>query len=187
MRHLTETGGVSSLMTDSPPLDMFAQNGTTFFPHCSTRITTVEVQQWKHNSVSCPLTKTLDQGFYPEGVLTALSDEALVRDIEISEAAGFNGARLHQKVFEERFLYHADHVNRWLDRDTSVPWDGQPYLVSEFGGTWWSDENVSGSGSWGYGWRAPEIGRRVLRALSRPLQHAAGQPWGGRLLLHPVD
>ncbi len=50
----------------------------------------------------------LDQGFYPDGIWTAPSDEALKHDIEMSKAAGFNGARLHQKVFEERFYYWAD-------------------------------------------------------------------------------
>ncbi|MBN2583442.1 MAG: beta-galactosidase, partial [Planctomycetes bacterium] len=52
----------------------------------------------------------LDQGYYPDGIMTAPSDEALWRDIELSLAVGFNGARLHQKVFEERFLYHADRM-----------------------------------------------------------------------------
>lgn len=52
----------------------------------------------------------LDQGLYAEGLLTAPSDAALVADIELSMRAGFNGARLHQKVFEERFLYHADRL-----------------------------------------------------------------------------
>jgi beta-galactosidase/beta-glucuronidase len=52
----------------------------------------------------------LDQGYYSDGILTAPNEEALVRDIELSMAAGFNGARLHQKVFEERFLYHADRL-----------------------------------------------------------------------------
>lgn len=52
----------------------------------------------------------LDQGFYPDGIYTAPTDEALKHDIELSIAAGFNGARLHQKVFEERFLYHADQL-----------------------------------------------------------------------------
>jgi beta-galactosidase/beta-glucuronidase len=52
----------------------------------------------------------LDQGYWPETLMTAPSDEALVRDIELAMAAGFNGARLHQKVFEERFLYHADRL-----------------------------------------------------------------------------
>src|SRR3954469_20006785 len=52
----------------------------------------------------------LDQGYYPDGILTAPSDDALIRDIQLSMDAGFNGARLHQKVFEERFLYHADRL-----------------------------------------------------------------------------
>jgi len=50
----------------------------------------------------------LDQGFYPDGIWTAPSDAALKRDIEMSMACGYNGARLHQKVFEPRFLYWAD-------------------------------------------------------------------------------
>jgi hypothetical protein len=50
----------------------------------------------------------LDQGFYPDGLWTAPSDEALKKDIEMSMACGYNGARLHQKVFEPRFLYWAD-------------------------------------------------------------------------------
>lgn len=50
----------------------------------------------------------LDQGYYPDGIYTAPSDEALRRDIELSKDMGFDGARLHQKVFEPRFLYWAD-------------------------------------------------------------------------------
>jgi beta-galactosidase/beta-glucuronidase len=52
----------------------------------------------------------LDQGYFADGLMTAPSDAALVRDIELGLAAGFNGARLHQKVFEERFLFHADRL-----------------------------------------------------------------------------
>jgi beta-glucuronidase len=52
----------------------------------------------------------LDQGYYIDGVMTAPTDKALEDDILMSMAAGFNGARLHQKVFEERFLYHADRL-----------------------------------------------------------------------------
>lgn len=50
----------------------------------------------------------LDQGFYPDGIWTAPTDDELRQDIERSLAAGYNGARLHQKVFEPRFLYWAD-------------------------------------------------------------------------------
>ena len=52
----------------------------------------------------------LDQGFYPDGIYTAPDDEALRNDIVISQGLGFNGARLHQKVFEPRFLYWADRM-----------------------------------------------------------------------------
>lgn len=52
----------------------------------------------------------LDQGWYPDGLMTAPTDAALVRDIELGREAGFVGARLHQKVFEERYLYHADRL-----------------------------------------------------------------------------
>ena len=52
----------------------------------------------------------LDQGFYPDGLWTAPSDAELRADIERALAVGFNGARLHQKVFEERFHYWADRL-----------------------------------------------------------------------------
>lgn len=52
----------------------------------------------------------LDQGFYPDGIYTAPTDEALRQDIELSLGLGFDGARLHQRVFERRFLYWADRL-----------------------------------------------------------------------------
>ncbi len=233
----------------------------------------------------------LDQGFYEGGVMTAPSDAALVEDIELAKAAGFNGARLHQKVFEERFLYHADRlgylvwgefgdwgcsgfgpsedhqrpgatyitqwleavardyshpsivgwcpmnetyqplgdrpldldevtlgmylatkatdrtrpvidasgyshrvcrsdvydshdyeqdpevfsarhdrasegapfVNTWRGRDISVPYEGQPYLVSEFGGTWWEESPSQDAKVWGYGTRPKSVDELVER------------------------
>lgn len=56
----------------------------------------------------------LDQGFYPDGIYTASSEEELKRDIEYSMKLGFNGARMHEKVFEERYLYHADKMGYLL-------------------------------------------------------------------------
>ncbi|MBT7067476.1 MAG: beta-glucuronidase [Verrucomicrobia bacterium] len=63
----------------------------------------------------------LDQGFYPDGIWTAPSDAALKNDIELSMKAGFNGARLHQKVFEERFHYWADKLG-YLTWAESASW-----------------------------------------------------------------
>lgn len=50
----------------------------------------------------------LDQGYFPEGLLTAPSDEDLKNDILLAKEMGFNGARKHQKVEDPRFLYWAD-------------------------------------------------------------------------------
>ncbi len=50
----------------------------------------------------------LDQGFFPDGIYTSPSDEDLKRDILLSKSLGFNGGRMHQRVFEERTLYWAD-------------------------------------------------------------------------------
>lgn len=52
----------------------------------------------------------LDQGYYPDGIYTAPTESALIKDIELAIAAGFNGARPHQKVFEPLYLYHADRL-----------------------------------------------------------------------------
>lgn len=50
----------------------------------------------------------LYQGFHHDGIWTARSDDELKADLERSMDVGFNGARLHQKVFEPRLLYWAD-------------------------------------------------------------------------------
>lgn len=50
----------------------------------------------------------LDQGYYIDGIYTAKDDEELKRDILLSMDCGFNGARLHQKIFEPRYLYYCD-------------------------------------------------------------------------------
>lgn len=50
----------------------------------------------------------LDQGFYPDGIYTARNADELHNDILRSKACGFNGARLHQKIFEPLFLYYCD-------------------------------------------------------------------------------
>ncbi len=72
------------------------------------RSVTIEGKAVKINGEIIFQRLVLDQGYYPDGILTAPNDEALKHDIELSMQAGFNGARLHQKVFEERFLYYAD-------------------------------------------------------------------------------
>jgi hypothetical protein len=50
----------------------------------------------------------LDQGYWPESILTPPSDDAIQYDIRMTKEMGFNGARKHQKLEDPRFLYWAD-------------------------------------------------------------------------------
>jgi beta-galactosidase/beta-glucuronidase len=50
----------------------------------------------------------LDQGYWPEGLMTAPDDEAFITDIQLSKQMGFNGCRKHQKTEDPRFLFWAD-------------------------------------------------------------------------------
>ena len=52
----------------------------------------------------------LDQGYWEESLMTAPTDEAFIRDIQMTKAMGFNGVRKHQKVEDPRYLYHADRL-----------------------------------------------------------------------------
>ena len=81
----------------------------------------IEGNKFFLNNEPCYLRFVLDQGFYPTGVWTAPTDADLKRDIELSLAAGFNGARLHQKVFEEHFHYWADKLG-YLTWGESASW-----------------------------------------------------------------
>ena len=78
--------------------------------YCGLRSVAIDGKAVKLNGEPVFQRLVLDQGYYPEGIMTAPSDAALVKDIELMQEAGFNGARLHQKVFEERYLYHADRL-----------------------------------------------------------------------------
>jgi beta-galactosidase/beta-glucuronidase len=50
----------------------------------------------------------LDQGYWPESILTPPSEAAIQKDIDLITAMGFNGVRKHQKIADPRFLYWAD-------------------------------------------------------------------------------
>lgn len=111
----------------------------------------------------------LDQGFYPDGIYTAPSDAILRRDIDLAQALGFNGARLHQKVFEPRFLY-------WADRLGYLVW-------GEFG-----DTGLDLSGDDVLRWMLPQWQEAVERDYNSPalivwcpLNEVRNGPWGAQL------
>jgi beta-galactosidase/beta-glucuronidase len=61
----------------------------------------------------------LDQGYWPESLMTAPSDQHLKRDVELAKLMGFNGVRKHQKIEDPRYLY-------WADRLGLLVWEEMP-------------------------------------------------------------
>lgn len=77
----------------------------------------------------------LDQGYWPEGLMTAPSDEAIRRDVEMTKELGFNGARKHQKIEDPRYYYWADKLGLlvWGEMPSNYDFtpEGQRMLLSE--------------------------------------------------------
>lgn len=74
---------------------------------------------------------TLDQGFWPEGLYTAATDEALSYDIRAIKAMGFNTIRKHIKIEPARWYYHADKLGMLVWQDMVNPNQGLPEGAKE--------------------------------------------------------
>ena len=66
----------------------------------------------------------LDQGYWPEGVYTAPTDEALAADVASAKRLGFNAIRKHAKVEPERWYWHCDRLGMLVWQD--IPPGGKP-------------------------------------------------------------
>jgi beta-galactosidase/beta-glucuronidase len=78
----------------------------------------------------------LDQGYFPKGILTAPSDEALRKDIEMTKALGFNGVRKHQKVEDPRYLYWCDKLGLIVWGEMANALDYSEDYVKKISGEW---------------------------------------------------
>jgi len=64
----------------------------------------------------------LDQGYWPDGILTAPTEEALLYDIELAMKTGFNVVRKHIKVEPQRWYYHCDRLGVLVWQDMPNLW-----------------------------------------------------------------
>jgi beta-galactosidase/beta-glucuronidase len=78
----------------------------------------------------------LDQGYFPEGLLTAPTDDDLRRDVELAKEMGFNGARKHQKVEDPRWLYWADTLGLLVWGETANAYQYSPDYVRRMSAEW---------------------------------------------------
>lgn len=89
-----------------------------------------DIKLGKVNGVNRPLINgkfvmqlgMLDQGYWPDGVLTAPTEAALKFDIEFTKRAGFNLIRKHMKTEPQRFYYWADKLGLLVWQDMPAIW-----------------------------------------------------------------
>ena len=82
------------------------------------------------------LKMVLDQGYFPDGILAAPSADDLRRDVELTKAMGFNGARKHQKLEDPWWLYWCDHVGLMVWGEAANAWAFTPEAVDRFTREW---------------------------------------------------
>ena len=89
--------------------------------HSYTAMRTVSVQRDRFMLNGRPyyLRLVLDQGYWPDTLMTPPSDEALRTDVQLVKEMGFNGVRKHQKIEDPRFLY-------WADKLGLLVWEEMP-------------------------------------------------------------
>jgi beta-galactosidase/beta-glucuronidase len=78
------------------------------FSYTALRSISVQREKLLLNGRSYALRLVLDQGYWPDTLMTAPSDDAIRRDVELTKGMGFNGVRKHQKIEDPRYLYWAD-------------------------------------------------------------------------------
>ena len=78
----------------------------------------------------------LDQGYWPNGLLTTPTDEALKKDIVLAKEMGFNGCRKHQKTEDPRFLYWADRLGFLVWGECAAPTIYNEHSVSRLMQEW---------------------------------------------------
>ncbi len=82
------------------------------------------------------LKMVLDQGYWPESILTPPTDEAIQYDIRLTKEMGFNGARKHQKLEDPRFLYWADRMGFLVSSEMANAYEFDDAYVSRFTREW---------------------------------------------------
>lgn len=106
----------------------------------------------------------LDQGYWPDGLLTAPTDEDFKKDIQLAKDMGFNGCRKHQKIEDPRFLYWADQMGYIVWGECASTISYSPDVVTNLTNEWFEiierDYNHPSIITWvplNESWGVPEI------------------------------
>ena len=100
------------------------------------RTVAIENGKFTLNGRPLYLKMVLDQGYWPESLLTPPSDEAIRRDIRLTKEMGFNGVRKHQKLEDPRYLYWADRLGLLVSSEAANAYLFDDRYVARFTSEW---------------------------------------------------
>ncbi len=107
--------------------DIYLRRGNEVIDHVRTYfgMRKIEVRDGKVYLNNCPLYQRLilDQGYWPDSLITPPSDEAIQQDIRLTLALGYNGARKHQKLEDPRYYYWADKLGLLVWGEIPSPYE----------------------------------------------------------------
>ena len=108
-------------------VDIFLRRDNEVIDHVRTYfgMRKIEVKDGKVYLNNCPLYQrlVLDQGYWPDSLITPPSDEAIQEDIRLTLAFGYNGARKHQKLEDPRYYYWADRMGLLVWGEIPSPYE----------------------------------------------------------------
>lgn len=121
----------------------------------------------------------LDQGYWPQSLLTPPSDDAIREDVEWTLKLGYNGARKHQKVEDPRYYYWADKLGMLVWGEVPSPYMYDNDMVRNVAGTLQDfierDYNHPSIVTWvplNESWGVPQItNSNTQQAFARALYH----------------
>ncbi len=118
----------------------------------------------------------LDQGYWPDGLLTAPSDEAMINDIRTMKRMGFNTLRKHIKIEPMRWYYHCDRLGMLVWQD--MPNGGSSYNPLTVGAPVLTGKNMTDTSEhYSHFGRSDEKGRsQYIRELNEMIEQLHNCP-----------
>lgn len=118
------------------PTTVSVSSGDTVHGYIGLRTLTLDKQGFAINGEQVWMRMVLSQGYFPESCYASPSTEVARREVELTLALGFNGARTHQKAEDPRYLYWADKLGLLLWGEIGAAYTWSDLAIERLSNEW---------------------------------------------------